>query len=312
MTSPRIDILLATYNGANYLAAQLDSLLAQTHQNWRLLVSDDGSTDGTLDIIESYRQCLGERLILKPNPAPGRGVTGNFAHLMQVSWHDAWAQQAAFCDQDDVWLPYKLETCLTRLQALAADAPANTPCMVHADLTVVDAQLRTIHPSFVQHQRFDLAHSTALTLLSINHATGCAMLVNRALLQAALPLPPQAIMHDWWCALLAERAAFIPQALLLYRQHGSNQLGAKGRTLRQRLVRVAVDAPGVLRRVRALGQATHVQALALRERLHTLGRYCGHVDNYLAWRALPLWRRVTGQRYYAGPFLDRCSRVLFW
>jgi len=313
MLSTRIDILLATYNGGSYLAAQLDSLLAQTHSNWRLLVSDDGSTDDTQDIIESYRARLGERLVPAPNPAPGRGVVGNFAHLMQVSEHQAWADCAAFCDQDDVWLPHKLATSLARLQALEIDA--NIPCMVHSDLTIVDAQLRTIHHSFIQHQRLDLAHSTALTVLSINHATGCAMMVNRALLQAALPLPPVAIMHDWWCALVAERAAFIPEALLLYRQHGRNQLGAKGRRLRQRLARVALDAPGVVRRVRTLGRATHAQALALRERLQALARYHGHVDNYLTWRAQPLWRRaleLTQRRYYVGPVLDRCSRLLLW
>jgi len=309
----QIDILLATHNGASYLAEQLDSLLAQTHPHWRLLVSDDGSQDATLDIIESYRARLGERLVLAPNPAPGQGVVGNFAHLMQVSLHHAWADCAAFCDQDDVWLPHKLTTSLAHLQALIADAPEDTPCMVHSDLTVVDAQLRTIHPSFVQHQRLDLAHSTALTLLSINHATGCTMMVNHALLQAALPLPPAAIMHDWWCALVAERAAFIPEALLLYRQHGRNQLGAKGRTLRQRLARVARDAPGVVRRVYTLGKATHAQALALHARLQELGRYHGYVDNYLAWRAQPLWRRVLKQRrYYVGPLLDRCSRLLWW
>jgi len=313
MPVQRIDILLATYNGAAYLGAQLDSLLAQTHQNWRLLVSDDASSDDTLNIIDSYRARLGERLRLAPNPAPGQGVVGNFAHLMQVSLRDAWCHCAAFCDQDDVWLPHKLAVGLARLQALALDAAENTPCMVHSDLTVVDAHLRTIHPSFVQHQRLDLAHSTTLTLLSINHATGCTMLVNRALLQAALPLPPTAIMHDWWCALLAERAAFIPEALVLYRQHGANQLGAKGRTLGQRLHRVAVDGVGVLRRVRALGQATSAQALALRERLHALGYCHGYIDNYLAWRALPLWRRMAEQRrYYAGPWLDRCSRLLLW
>jgi len=279
----------------------------------RLLVSDDGSSDDTLAIIDSYRARLGERLVLAPNPAPGRGVVGNFAHLMQLSVQHAWCHCAAFCDQDDVWLPHKLATGLARLQALALDATDNTPCMVHSDLTVVDARLRTIHPSFVQHQRLDLAHSTALTLLSINHATGCTMLVNRALLQAALPLPPAAIMHDWWCALVAERAAFIPEALVRYRQHGNNQLGAKGRTLRQRLHRVAVDAPGVLRRVRSLGQATGAQAEALRQRLQALGHYHGHVDNYLAWRAQPLVRRMAGwRRYYAGPLLDGASRLLFW
>jgi hypothetical protein len=188
-------------------------------------------------------------------------------------------------------------------------------CVVHSDLVVVDEALNVIHPSFVRHQRFDPGNCTADMLLSINQVTGCAMMVNRALLQAALPLPAAAVMHDWWCALLAGSGhrSFLDEPLVLYRQHGANQLGAKGRTLRNRLARLAADAPGVLRRVRALGQATRAQALALRERLDSLGRDGGYVEDYLAWRGRPLWRRLGGhRRYYAGPALDRCSRLLFW
>ncbi|WP_406623211.1 glycosyltransferase family 2 protein [Acidovorax sp. SDU_ACID1] len=309
-----MDLLLATYNGARHLGAQLDSLLAQTHQDFRLLVSDDGSTDGTLALLESYRARFGGRLVLVPNAAPGRGTVRNFENLMQSSLRDAQAGWAAFCDQDDVWLPRKIEATLSEMQRLEARTGEGA-CVVHSDLVVVDEALNVIHPSFVRHQRFDPGNCTADMLLSINQVTGCAMMVNRALLQAALPLPAAAVMHDWWCALLAGSGhrSFLDEPLVLYRQHGANQLGAKGRTLRNRLARLAADATGVLRRVRALGQATRAQALALRERLDSLGRDGGYVEDYLSWRGRPLWRRLGGhRRYYAGPALDRCSRLLFW
>ncbi|GAD20283.1 glycosyltransferase family 2 protein [Acidovorax sp. MR-S7] len=315
MKSTCVDLLLATYNGARHLGAQLDSLLAQTHQDFRLLVSDDGSTDGTLTLLESYRARFGGRLVLVPNAAPGRGTVRNFENLMQSSLRDAQAGWAAFCDQDDIWLPRKIEATLAEMQRLEARAGEGAACVVHSDLVVVDSALNVVHPSFVRHQRFDPANCTADALLSINQVTGCAMMVNRALLQTALPLPAAAVMHDWWCALLAGSGhrSFLDEPLVLYRQHGANQLGAKGRTLRNRLARLVADAPGVLRRVRALGQATRAQALALRERLDSLGRDGGYVEDYLAWRGRPLWRRLGGhRRYYAGPALDRCSRLLFW
>ena len=80
----------------------------------------------------------------------------------------------------------------------------------------------------MRHQRLLPVPGSDVGLLSINQVTGCAMLVNRALLQAALPLPGSALMHDWWCALLAAGGGrqFVDQALVLYRQHGANQLGA--------------------------------------------------------------------------------------
>ena len=220
MTAPLIDILLATYNGARYLAPQLDSLLGQTHQHFRLLVSDDGSTDATLDILRGYRAAFGERLILLPNPSPGAGVVRNFERLMQASLADGQAQWAASCDQDDVWLPDKLATQWAEMQRIEVQAGTQTPCLVHGDLTVVNERLEVISPSFAAYQRTDPAAATALSLLSVNQVTGCAMMVNRALLRMALPVPPEAIMHDWWCALISGsgRRSYLPAPLLLYRQ----------------------------------------------------------------------------------------------
>ena len=149
MTAPLIDILLATYNGARYLAPQLDSLLGQTHQHFRLLVSDDGSTDATLDILRGYRAAFGERLILLPNPSPGAGVVRNFERLMQASLADGQAQWAASCDQDDVWLPDKLATQWAEMQRIEVQAGTQTPCLVHGDLTD-DNLMRSISRDLVE------------------------------------------------------------------------------------------------------------------------------------------------------------------
>lgn len=310
-----VDLLLATCDGARYLPALLDSLLAQTHRNWRLLVGDDNSTDATLGILEDYRLRFGGRLVLLPRSSERRGVIRNFEHLMAASLHDAVASHVAFCDQDDVWLPTKLQTLAGGMQRLQARRTAAAPCLVHCDLAVVDAALAPLHPSFVRHQRYDPGRCSDTALLSVNQVTGCAMMVNRALLELALPLPVGAVMHDWWCALLAAGGgrSFIDEALVLYRQHGRNQLGAKGRGLRARLARLLGDAPGVLRRVRELGGGTRAQALALQARLAERGLDNGYVGRYLAWRDSPWWRRAANYRsYYVGPELDRCTRLLLW
>ena len=174
---PLVDILMATYNGAKYLSQQLDSLLAQTHQNFRLLVNDDGSTDNTLALLETYRFRFGGRMVVVPYPHRGQGVVKNFENLMRTSLQDGLARSVAFCDQDDVWLPHKIERCLQVLRAAEHSAGAATPCLVHSDLTVVGEALQVLAPSFVQHQRMDPAACSALALLSINQVTGCTMMV---------------------------------------------------------------------------------------------------------------------------------------
>lgn len=311
-----VDVLLATYNGAKFLPAQLDSLLAQTHQDFHLLVSDDGSSDDTLEILHRYRSRFAGRMSILTYPGAGAGVIRNFEHLMKASLERAEAGLVAFCDQDDVWLPHKLQVLVTEMHRMQRRSGfLQEPCMVHSDLAVVDDGLATIHPSFASHQRFDPARCSTTTLLSMNQVTGCAMMINRALLELALPLPAAAVMHDWWCALLGSggRCFFVDEPLVLYRQHGGNQLGARSRTLRSRLMRVWRNAPGVLERVRTLGRGTAAQAEALEIRQRESGQCAAAVSGYRRWRARPLWwRMLSYRRYYVGPELDRISRLLLW
>lgn len=312
---PLVDVLLATYNGSRYLEAQLDSILAQTHQNFRLLVSDDGSSDATLAILEGYRAQLGERLVILPHPHRGQGVVRNFENLMEASLLHGAANWMAFSDQDDIWLPRKLELTLAEMVRMEASGGGGRPCLVHTDLTVVDESLNVISDSFARYQRMDPRRCSPLSLLSVNQVTGCTMMVNRALLQVALPLPRETVMHDWWCGLVSGSGSrvFLETSLILYRQHGANQVGAKDRSLKTRLLRLATDARGIFARVRALGGATYLQAQALQQRLRARGLDEGYVSKYLGWRGRPLLARISGyRRYYVGPELDRLSRCLLW
>lgn len=222
----QISIALCTYNGETYLKEQLASLVRQTRLPDELVVCDDRSRDATLEILEEFAGSAPFPVRIFPN-ATNLGPMQNFARavgLCQGEW-------IALCDQDDVWLPDKLAVATTRLAELEAAHGAQTPLLVHTDAVVAGSDLRTLGPSLwrFQHSYPEKGHPLA-RLLSQNLVTGCTAVLNRALRDRALPLPGRVVMHDWWFALVAAafgQVACVPQATLLYRQHGRNDTGAK-------------------------------------------------------------------------------------
>jgi glycosyltransferase involved in cell wall biosynthesis len=221
-----IDILLATCNGARYLAEQLDSLFAQSYQDWRLLVRDDVSDDATPAILDDYLNRYPDRISMVPHGGQRLGPAGNFAVLLGESS----ASRVMFCDQDDVWLPDKIETTLAAMTELERRHGADLPLLVHTDLRVVAEDLTPLGESFWCFQGSDPTRLTTLNrVLLQNYATGCTVMINRPLVDLALPVPAEARMHDWWLALVAlvfGRVAAVSRPTVLYRQHGSNDTGA--------------------------------------------------------------------------------------
>lgn len=247
MVKAAVDIVLATYNGGRFLRAQLDSIVAQSFAGWRLLIRDDGSTDDTLDIIADYVRHHPGRIRQVPGGA-NLGACQAFARLLE----SATADYVMLCDQDDVWLPDKVSTALGEMQRLEAGCGQGLPLLVHTDLRVVDEQLRLIAGSGWRYQKTDPQRWSLNQLLVQNVATGCTVMINRTLRDAALPIPPGALMHDWWLALVASafgRISCVPRATMLYRQHGANQVGAMNWSLaytvgllaRRAFIRAAID-----------------------------------------------------------------------
>ena len=233
-TSPRIVILMPTFNSARFLQEQVDSLLAQTHQNFLVVTRDDGSSDNSVALIEAYAEANPGRFHSIAGDGRNLGASGTFAHLLahalaHRSEADFQFTYVVFCDHDDVWYPHKIAVTLARMQALEAQY-SGIPLLVHSDLRVVDGERRQIAPSFVDYQGIQPHRNGLGRLLVCNTVTGCTAMINQELAIRMLPIPQGAIMHDWWMALVASafgKIAYIDEALLDYRQHGENTLGAK-------------------------------------------------------------------------------------
>jgi glycosyltransferase involved in cell wall biosynthesis len=225
---PKVYIALATHNGAEYLNDQLESIQAQDFDKWTLLISDDGSTDSTLSIIDDYAARDRRIEACFTGSQPLRSAKQNFARLLDAA-HAKGAEYVLCCDQDDIWRPNKISKTLKLFGD--PDKALATPTLVHHDLRVVDAQGLRLADSYWKMMRLRPGtEDQPERLLSRNEVTGCAMACNRALLDVALPLPTTAIMHDWWfaiCAAFFGKLRFIDEALVDYRQHPKNVIGAK-------------------------------------------------------------------------------------
>jgi len=230
LVNPRTIIVLATYNGAEFLAEQLDSLVAQTESDWNLLVRDDGSTDGTLEILQEFAGKDGRIQILDNESRLLGSALDNFSILLLEAYEQG-AEYVFCCDQDDIWGLEKLGIMLSRLMQLEGKGDAPAPSLVHHDLAVVSKTLEPVADSFFEYmQLVPSDQNNPQRLISRNEVTGCAMACNRSLLEIALPISKHAVMHDWWLALCAGYFGLLeplPLKLVKYRQHGANTIGAK-------------------------------------------------------------------------------------
>lgn len=219
---PTVSIALATYNGAKFLQAQLDSLTAQTMQPCELVVGDDCSSDATLEILEAFAATAPFPVSIQRN-ATRLDFAENFLRTAMRCTGD----YIAFCDQDDVWAPEKLELCVDALEKHGA-----TLCAHHA--LIVDADLKEI--GYLSGGERSGLH-WPLTIRPWGVFFGFAILIKREVL-ALVPMqdrpadifrPGKQMAHDRWAYFLGSTFGLticLPQPLVLYRQHGANTFGA--------------------------------------------------------------------------------------
>lgn len=220
MEQEKIDILLATYNGEKYLEEQIDSILNQTYQNFNLLVSDDCSTDATRDILEQYVKKDPRIKVYKQEK--NLGYVKNFEFLLTKVKNNYYM----LSDQDDVWLPMKIEKSLEALKRENAD-------LVYGDLEVVDENLKMLYPSFNDYMRLtrkiEKCHDYKVQYL-YNTVTGCTLLSKKEFLDKILPIPTisKYMIHDYWIAFIISiygKTYCMKETYIKYRQHGNNQVG---------------------------------------------------------------------------------------
>ncbi len=220
MKSNPVVVLLSTYNGSQFLKEQLDSLYNQSYKDFTVIARDDGSSDDTLDILQSYNV----EIIQNDQNV---GAKKSFSELLEYALKNGF-EYFMFCDQDDVWDENKIEKTLARMQEAQEQNP-NTPILVHTNLKVVDEDLNTLGGSFMSLQGLHPKYDSLNRLLIQNVVTGCTVMINRELAKLCLPVPQEAIMHDWWIALVASafgKIIYIDETTISYRQHSSNTLGA--------------------------------------------------------------------------------------
>lgn len=230
----KIAIILSTFNGEKYLQEQLDSILSQTYSNYIVVVRDDGSEDSTLELLAKFSQEHPGKFKLLSSVDSNQGASRSFSSLMEYVLHNKQelgisSAYMMFADQDDVWVENKLERELELMWELELTTD-ELPILIHSDLKVVSSDRKEIAPSFIRYQGLNENKNGFGQQLISNLVTGCTMLINEPLAKKACPIPAGAIMHDWWCALVASafgKTGFVSEQLVEYRQHEDNTLGAR-------------------------------------------------------------------------------------
>ena len=234
-----IEILLATYNGERFLPEQIESITSQSFKDYHILASDDNSSDCTFEILRSYESVFGEKIkVVQSNT---HSAKENFYNLLDM----ADAEYIALCDQDDFWESDKLEKSLKAIQRLEKRYGKETPILVHSDLDIVDENLNSKNKKMSEltgiNEAIKYAKKESKYLYTIsteksfsrylveNNITGNTVIINKALLDI-YKRPKVSFMHDWWLGLIAftfGKVGFLNECLVKYRQHESNELGAK-------------------------------------------------------------------------------------
>ncbi|GGI28221.1 glycosyltransferase family 2 protein [Pedobacter mendelii] len=218
---PLLTILMATYNGDKYLIAQLESILAQSYQNWELIIRDDNSTDTTQKIITEYLSKDKRIQQLQFGDLHGTACR-NFSQLFDWAYQEQ-KQYVLFADQDDVWLPNKIEQSIIEIEKEEKHYGFDIPLAKYSNFKFIDEAGKVID------KRLKLPSKLTLqVLLTENYAWGCTMILNHTAINLIKNIPPESVNHDYYIALVVSafgKISLINQDLVLYRQHQNNVSG---------------------------------------------------------------------------------------
>lgn len=220
--NPKIEILMATYNGEKYVGEQIDSIIHQTYKNWKLLIRDDNSTDKTLEILKEYEK-KDKRIKVIEDKKGNLGFVKNFEELLNCSTEE-WVM---FSDQDDYWVENKIEKYVATLNMNHNDI-FGRPVLVHSNSFICDDNLKIIENEFINSNIASKYNEDSYYFAYF--VQGSTVLINRKIIDLALPFSKNVTVHDRYFHLLAEflgKRIFINESLIKYRQHSNNKIGAK-------------------------------------------------------------------------------------
>ena len=219
-------VVMATYNGERFLLEQLESLMVQEVLPDEIVVADDCSTDGSFEIVREFASAHQEIKWAVYRNDRNLGWKRNFKGAIAR----AHGEYVFLCDQDDVWLPNKIEITLKKMKSMERRFGKEKPALVHTDLVVVDEKLNVISKSFKKMMNADYGKIRINNEIVQNTLTGCTVMYNKALAEYIKNTPKYMVMHDWWLMLIASafgNIGIVNYQTVLYRQHGKNVVGTR-------------------------------------------------------------------------------------
>lgn len=217
-----VEILLSTFNGEKYLEVQMESILQQDYPYWKLLVRDDGSTDGTLLLLNQYIQKYPDKIKIIEDGEGNIGYARSFMKLVKESSAD----YVMYCDQDDYWYPSKISTMLSVILEEETKLPAKAH-IVFSDLEIVNEDMNVISSSFLKKVKYSYNRSRRIFFLK-SYNPGCNLLFNRALIKYSENIDNIVNLHDYWLLMICSavgKITCINKSLMKYRMHDRNAIG---------------------------------------------------------------------------------------
>jgi glycosyltransferase involved in cell wall biosynthesis len=224
--SPSVSILMSTFNGGLFLNNQIESILNQSHKNFKLIIRDDGSSDDTLAIINNYIYKYPDVIYLLDDKLGNIGSTKSFFRLLNYVNDESYIM---FSDQDDIWFENKVELFINKIQDLEI-LNVGLPALVFGDMVVSDSELKILNNSFWNFQKINpLIIFNWKKILSQNIVTGCSMIINNNGKKVIQKLPNIRMIHDHFIAIVISKNGlvdFIKEPTMYYVQHNNNLVGA--------------------------------------------------------------------------------------
>lgn len=264
IANPTILIMMTTYNGEEFLIQQIESICQQSYSNWQLVVRDDGSSDQTLAILNTYAE-KDARIQVVQNQTDYHGAYPNFwglvAYCKQLKAYDYYM----FADQDDVWDKDKLEVYMD----FCSDKGLNEPLLVYGDMRIIDADGQVTSNSL--EANLGIAYTNAISTFFAHKVHGCNSFFNRCLFELALPLSPEEpeakyVSHDNYYtkfAALLGQVYYLPRPMMSYRRYGTNVTSQHAYDFKLKRI---------LKRLTALEELAKDHALTYRQTRATLER----------------------------------------